>query len=131
MVTNRHIIVLDDDIYLADMISETLVSEGYRVTILQDGAELLQNFDAFNPDLILLDIMMPGMSGNDVLKAVRLKSSVPVIMLTGVTDTESVAACIELGADDYVKKPFYPHELIARVQAKLRRSLPDIETMTG
>jgi DNA-binding response OmpR family regulator len=122
METNKHIIVLDDDIYLAEMVSQILTIEGYKVTVFKDGVALLDKLDELKPDLILLDIRMPVMTGHEVLKAIRLKSSVPVIMLTGVMDTDSVAFCIEMGADDYIKKPFFPHELVARVQAKLRRS---------
>jgi DNA-binding response OmpR family regulator len=122
MPTGKHIVVVDDDIYLSDMISQILTIEGYSVTMLQDGEVLLKNLDEYKPDLILLDIKMPVISGYDVLKAIRLKSRVPVIMLTGVMETESISACIEMGADDYIKKPFYPHELVARVRAKLRRS---------
>lgn len=122
MATGKHIIVVDDDIYLCDMISQILKIEGYTVTALQDGTLLLEKFDEYKPDLILLDIMMPKLSGQEVLKAIRLKSQVPVIMLTGVVDNDTVSSLIEMGADDYVKKPFYPHELTARVSAKLRRS---------
>jgi two-component system response regulator MtrA len=122
MTTGKHIVVLDDDIYLCDMISQILKIEGYTVTALQDGTILLDKLTEYKPDLILLDIMMPNLSGQEVLKAVRLKSQIPVIMLTGVIDNDTVSSLIELGADDYIKKPFYPHELTARVSAKLRRS---------
>jgi DNA-binding response OmpR family regulator len=121
MAISKHIVILDDDIYLAEMVAQVLSIEGYQVTSLQDGSNLIENLDEIKPDLILLDIKMPVISGDDILKAIRLKSDVPVIMLTGVMDNDMVAACIEIGADDYVKKPFYPHELLARVKAKLRR----------
>ena len=122
MIDGKQIVVLDDDIFLSQMISEILTFEGYTATLFANGEELLAQLENCRPDLILLDIKMPGMSGYDVLKAIRQKSQVPVIMLTGVTETDSVSACMEMGADDYIKKPFYPHELIARVRAKLRRS---------
>jgi len=122
MVNGKHIVVVDDDIYLCEMITQILSIEGYRVTTLQDGGELLEKLADYKPDLLLLDIMMPKMNGQDVLKALRLKSEIPVIILTGVMGPDSAADLIEKGADDYIRKPFYPHELIARVGAKLRRS---------
>jgi DNA-binding response OmpR family regulator len=122
MLTGKHIVIVDDDFYFAEMVSEILSVEGYSVTKLQDGMSLIERLDSYKPDLILLDIMMPNMSGYEVLKAVRSVSSVPIIMLTGVMDTDTIADCIEAGANDYIKKPFYPHELTARVRAKLRRS---------
>jgi DNA-binding response OmpR family regulator len=122
MGIDKHLVVLDDDIYLCEMITQILKIEGYKVTTLQDGRILIDKLDEYKPDLILLDIKMPLMTGAEVLQALRLKSQVPVIILTGVTDPDSVPSLIEMGADDFIKKPFYPHELLARVNAKLRRS---------
>jgi DNA-binding response OmpR family regulator len=122
MVKGKHIIVLDDDIYLCEMISQILKIEGYAVTTLQDGTVLMEKWEEYNPDLVLLDIRMPKMSGSEVLKAIRTKTQIPVIMLTGVMDNDTVSSFIEMGADDFIKKPFYPHELLARVSAKLRRN---------
>jgi two-component system, OmpR family, response regulator MtrA len=123
MDTGKHIIVIDDDEYLAEMVNQILMYEGYLVTSFQDGLVFLTKMDECKPDLILLDIKMPQISGYELLKAIRLKSSLPVIMLTGVMDLDSIAACIEQGADDYLKKPFHPQELVARIRAKLRRSM--------
>lgn len=122
METAKRVVIVEDDIYLAEMVSQVLSIEGYNVTVLQDGAILIDEWDQYQPDLILLDIRMPKISGYEVLQSIRLRSSVPVIMLTGVMDSEAVSICFDLGADDYIKKPFYPRELIARVGAKLRRS---------
>ena len=103
------------------MISYALIIEGYDVIIFQHGALLIDNLDEYKPNFIFLDIKMPKISGYDVLKAIRSISSVPIIILTGIMDTEAIYACIEMGADDYVKKPFYPHELVSGVVSKLHR----------
>jgi two-component system response regulator MtrA len=87
-----------------------------------DGAYGMTLFKEFKPDLVLLDIGMPGPDGYMVLERIRRWSDVPVIMLTGALDTESAQKCLNLGADDYVRKPFYPKELSARIQVKLRRT---------
>jgi DNA-binding response OmpR family regulator len=122
MVTRKHIVIVDDDIYLAEMVTQILNIEGYTVTSFQDGTYLIENLDIIKPDLILLDIKMPIISGDSILKIVRSKSQLPVIMLTGFLANDTIAAYVEMGADDYIKKPFYPHELLARVKARLRRN---------
>jgi DNA-binding response OmpR family regulator len=117
----QHIFVVDDDVYLAEMVRQTLLSEGFAVTVFNDSREVLSSIENIKPDLILLDIKMPGLDGNNLLKIIRPKYDIPVIILTGVTTAESMASSIELGADDYVIKPFHPVELIARIKAKFRR----------
>jgi DNA-binding response OmpR family regulator len=117
----QHIFVIDDDVYLAEMVRQTLLSEGYAVTVFNDSLNVISNIEIIHPDLILLDIKMPGLDGNELLKQIRPKFNVPVIMLTGVNTAESMVSSIELGADDYIIKPFHPVELIARIKAKFRR----------
>ena len=115
-----HILVVDDDEALAEMLSIVLENEGFSTTIVGDGNEALRLYQEINPDLILLDLMLPGMNGVDVCKAIRRSSAVPIIMLTAKTDTIDVVLGLESGADDYVTKPFKPKELVARVRARLR-----------
>lgn len=115
-----HILVVDDDEALAEMLGIVLESEGFHVSIAGDGNEALRLYREIGPDLILLDLMLPGMNGIDVCKAIRRSSAVPIIMLTAKTDTVDVVLGLESGADDYITKPFKPKELIARVRARLR-----------
>lgn len=115
-----HILVVDDDEALAEMLSIVLENEGFSTTIVGDGNEALRLYQEINPDLILLDLMLPGMNGVNVCKAIRRSSAVPIIMLTAKTDTIDVVLGLESGADDYVTKPFKPKELVARVRARLR-----------
>ncbi|WP_067781652.1 MtrAB system response regulator MtrA [Actinomyces vulturis] len=119
------ILVVDDDIALAEMIGIMLESEGYTPSFCDDGAKALDAFRAIQPDLVLLDLMLPGMDGIEVCKRIRLESDTPVIMLTARSDTQDVVAGLEVGADDYVPKPFKSKELLARVRTRLRR-LPEV-----
>jgi two-component system response regulator MtrA len=121
MDTSKRILVIDDDIYMVEMIKEILQAEGFQITTLLDASEFIKNFSAYKVDLILLDIRMRDVNGLQVLQFIRQKSDIPVIMLTGISDIQTIHNSIEIGADDYVKKPFYPKELIARIKAKLRR----------
>ncbi|MDZ5010639.1 response regulator, partial [Clostridium perfringens] len=98
-----------------------LLSSGYETRICHNGREASSIFDEFEPDLVLLDIMLPGMDGIEVLKWIRKFSQIPVIMLTAKGDTFDKVLALELGADDYVVKPFEPKELLARVKAVMRR----------
>jgi two-component system response regulator RegX3 len=99
-----------------------LTNEGFRVTVARDGVEALQLFDETNPDLLLLDLMLPKMSGIDVCRTVRSRSQVPIIMVTAKgTEIDTVVA-LEVGADDYVTKPYRLRELVARMRAVLRRA---------
>ncbi len=119
---NACILVVDDDRCIAEMIKSALEDEGYSVLLANNGLTALSLFAGQKVDLILLDIKMPGMDGYQVLSEIREKSDVPVIMLTCVHEAEAVARSVQLGADDYVRKPFLIQELIARVRAKLRRT---------
>ena len=120
-VEMAHILVVEDDPYLSDMIKNTLEAEGYTVTVAHDGEAAIKSLREQETDLALLDILLPGSDGYDILKKIRKSSEMPVIMLTGVQETSALAKSLELGADDYIRKPFLPHELTARIRAKLRR----------
>ena len=113
-------ILVDDDLALAEMIGIVLQNEGFRVVFCGDGSQALAQFQEHHPDLVLLDVMLPGMDGFDVCRAIRHVSDVPIVMLTARSDTSDVVTGLEAGADDYVPKPFKPKELVARVRARLR-----------
>ena len=115
------IMVVDDDQDLAEMLGIVLTGSGYEVDLVNSGDQVMELFDANQPDLILLDVMLPGMDGVEVCKAVRAKSMVPIVMLTAKGDTQDVVLGLEAGADDYIVKPFNPNELIARLKVRLRR----------
>lgn len=116
------IMVVDDDQDLAEMLGIVLTGEGYEVNLVNRGDEVISAFESQAPDLILLDIMLPGMDGVQVCKLIREKSMVPIVMLTAKGETEDVVAGLEAGADDYMVKPFNPQELVARLKVRLRRS---------
>ncbi len=116
------VLVVDDDLALAEMLGIVLRSEGLDPVFCADGAGALAAFRDTSPDLVLLDLMLPGRDGVDVCRAIRAESGVPIVMLTAKTDTVDVVVGLESGADDYVMKPFKPKELIARVRARLRRT---------
>ena len=117
---SSRILVVDDDIALAEMIGIVLQTEGFEVVDCADGAQALDVFHQVTPDLVLLDLMLPGMDGIEICRLIRRESDVPVVMLTARSDTADVVAGLEAGADDYVPKPFKPKELVARVRARLR-----------
>ncbi|MBC6795232.1 MtrAB system response regulator MtrA [Corynebacterium macclintockiae] len=123
------ILVVDDDPAIAEMLTIVLQGEGFRTVVVGDGVEAVKAAQECNPDLILLDVMLPGMNGIDVCKAVREHSTVPIVMLTARTDTVDVVLGLESGADDYVHKPFKPKELVARVRARLRRTPEEAQTV--
>ncbi len=116
------ILVVDDDVALAEMIGIVLRSEGYEPIFCSHGDEALGAFRTGQPDLVLLDLMLPGKDGNEICRLIRAESGVPIIMLTAKSDTIDVVVGLESGADDYVSKPFKPKELVARVRARLRRT---------
>lgn len=123
------ILVVDDDPAIAEMLTIVLQGEGFRTVVVGEGVEAVKAAQECNPDLILLDVMLPGMNGIDVCKAVREHSTVPIVMLTARTDTVDVVLGLESGADDYVHKPFKPKELVARVRARLRRTPEEAQTV--
>ena len=116
------ILVVDDDTALAEMIGIVLRGEGYETVFSHDGAEAVGAFEESKPDLVLLDLMLPGMDGIQVCRAIREQSGTPIIMLTAKSDTADVVQGLESGADDYVIKPFNPKELVARIKTRLRPS---------
>jgi two-component system response regulator MtrA len=116
------VLVVDDDPALAEMLGIVLRSEGFEPSFVADGDKAMNAFHDTKPDLVLLDIMLPGKDGLEVCRAIRAESGVPIVMLTAKSDTIDVVLGLESGADDYVVKPFKPKELIARVRARLRRN---------
>ena len=124
MADKQTIMIVDDDRNIAQLIRLLLEREGYAITTCERGDEALKAFTAASPDLLLLDIMLPGMDGWQVCRAVRQHSAVPIIMLSAKDETFDKVLGLELGADDYITKPFDNKELVARVKAVLRRSVP-------
>lgn len=123
------ILVVDDDEALAEMIGIVLRNDEYEPSFCHDGAQALDAFRRARPDLVLLDLMLPGMDGIEICRLIRAESDVPVIMLTAKSDTADVVRGLEAGADDYVPKPFKPAELVARVRARMRggdRAAPEV-----
>ena len=118
------ILLIDDDQELGQMLSDLLVADHLQVTVCHTGEAGIETFTSEDFDLLILDIMLPGISGLDVLKNIRHRSQVPVIMLTARGDDIDRIIGLEIGADDYLPKPFNPRELIARINAILRRSQP-------
>ena len=116
------VLIVDDDTALAEMLGIVLRGEGFEPVVCADGDRALALFRETKPDLVLLDLMLPGKDGIDVCRAIRGESGVPIVMLTAKTDTVDVVVGLESGADDYVVKPFKPKELVARVRARLRRT---------
>ena len=115
------ILVVDDDKNICELLRLYLEKEGYNVILSHDGSEAVVKFNALSPDLILLDVMLPGLDGWQVCRDIRKNSNVPIIMLTSKGETFDKVLGLELGADDYVVKPFDTKEIIARVKAVLRR----------
>ena len=115
------IMVVDDDQDLAEMLAIVLTGEGMEVDLVGRGDEVMEIFRASPPDLVLLDIMLPGIDGIEVCKQIRVESMVPIVMLTAKGETTDIVKGLEFGADDYIVKPFQPGELIARIKTRLRR----------
>lgn len=116
------VLIIDDDSKLRDLLREYLEGNGFRVLTLSDGNRVLESLNAESPDILILDIMLPGKDGLDVLREIRQKSRVPVIMLTARGEDADRIVGLELGADDYIPKPFNPRELLARMKAVMRRT---------
>ena len=122
MPMKGRVLIVDDDTALAEMLGIVLRNEGYETSVVTRGDEAVPTYREFKPDLVLLDLMLPGMDGIDVCKEIRTESGVPIVMLTAKSDTVDIVLGLEAGADDYVVKPFKPKELVARVRARLRRT---------
>lgn len=120
------ILVVDDEPKVVALARDYLVKHGYRVTTASDGQAALAAARSEKPDLIILDLMLPGMDGREVCKALRRESDVPIIMLTALAEEIDQVTGLEIGADDYITKPFSPRALVARVRALLRRSRGEV-----
>ncbi|GAB3257279.1 MtrAB system response regulator MtrA [Nocardioides dilutus] len=119
--TKGRVLVVDDDASLAEMLTIVLRQEGFDARSVTRGDQAMEHFRDYRPDVVLLDLMLPGKDGIDVCKEIRAESGVPIVMLTAKGDTVDVVVGLESGADDYVVKPFKPKELIARIRARVRR----------
>ena len=122
MISKQKILIVDDDNNIAELISLYLIKECFDTKIVNDGESALEAFDSYEPNLILLDLMLPGIDGYQVCREIRTRSQVPVIMLSAKGEVFDKVLGLELGADDYMEKPFDTKELVARVKAVLRRS---------
>ena len=131
MVTKQRILIVDDDNNIAELISLYLTKECYDTKIVNDGEEALRAFETYQPNMILLDLMLPGMDGYQVCREIRTKSNVPIIMLSAKGEVFDKVLGLELGADDYIMKPFDSKELVARVKAVLRRFQPAKTSMAS
>lgn len=121
MIAKQKILIVDDDVNIAELISLYLIKECFDTLIVNDGEAAIQHFSGYQPNLVLLDLMLPGIDGYEVCREIRKASSVPIIMLSAKGEIFDKVLGLELGADDYVIKPFDSKELVARVRAVLRR----------
>jgi two-component system OmpR family response regulator len=121
MKTDAHILIVDDDRGTRDLLREFLERHGLQVSVARDGEEMQSILKSTTIDLLVLDVMLPGRSGLEICRDIRARSRMPIIMLSAVTETVDRVVGLEMGADDYVPKPFDPRELLARVRAVLRR----------
>jgi two-component system response regulator RegX3 len=124
-MTNPTIFVVEDEASFVEALQIGLTREGFHVEVATDGAEALERFDAVDPDLVLLDVMLPRVSGVDVCRRIRQTSAVPIIMVTAKSSEIDTVVGLEVGADDYVTKPYRLRELVARIRAQLRRNSMD------
>ena len=125
------VLVVDDDTALAEMIGIVLRTEGFDPAFCADGTGALAAFRETKPDLVLLDLMLPGMDGIEVCGRIRAESGTPIIMLTAKSDTADVVKGLESGADDYMVKPFNPKELVARIRTRLRPAPDPVVEVLG
>jgi len=124
MINKQKILIVDDDNNIAELVSLYLIKECFDTQIVNDGESALEVFDSYMPNLILLDLMLPGIDGYQVCRELRAKTQVPIIMLSAKGEVFDKVLGLELGADDYIEKPFDTKELVARVKAVLRRTKP-------
>ena len=130
MVAKQKILIVDDDNNIAELISLYLIKECFETKICNDGESAINVFDSFAPNLVLLDLMLPGIDGYQVCREIRTKSQVPIIMLSAKGEVFDKVLGLEMGADDYMEKPFDSKELVARVKAVLRRYKPQTQELT-
>ena len=131
MVSKQKILIVDDDEHIAELISLYLTKECFDTRIEHDGQSAITAFKEYMPDVVLLDIMLPGKDGYQVCREIRMESNVPIIMLSAKTEVFDKVLGLELGADDYMIKPFDSKDLVARVKALLRRANQTTSTTTG
>ena len=127
----NRLLVVDDDSELCSLVTKYLTIEGFQVDTVNDGKQGIRRSLSGEYALIILDIMLPGINGFDVLRQIRIKSQVPVLMLSARTEDTKRIVSLEIGADDYLSKPFNPHELVARIRAIIRRSQPQYQQDKG
>jgi len=125
MIEAEHLLIVDDDIRICRMLGRYLEREGYRVSTAADGSAMWRRIDSDLPDLVILDLMLPGVDGITLARELRAKTDIGIIMLTGKDDTVDTIVGLEVGADDYVTKPFDNRELLARIHSVLRRMSDD------
>ncbi|MFM7045726.1 MAG: response regulator transcription factor, partial [Ilumatobacteraceae bacterium] len=118
------VLVVEDEVSFVEALKVGLAREGFRIVVAHDGFQALELFDSANPDVVLLDVMLPRMSGIDVCRQLRARSQVPIIMVTAKSAEIDTVVGLEVGADDYVTKPYRLRELVARMRAVLRRQVP-------
>ncbi len=130
-MANQKILIVDDDANICELLRLYLEKDGFDTEFVTDGFKALDVFKTVNPDLVLLDIMLPGMDGWQVCREIRKISQIPIIMLTAKSETFDKVLGLELGADDYITKPFETKEVVARIKAVLRRSAPQGDNTEG
>lgn len=126
MIAGR-VLIIEDDSKIRMLLKEYLEGNDFQVAVLSDGNKAIESINSESPDIVILDIMLPGKNGLEVLKEIRQKSSIPVVMLTAKGEDADRIVGLELGADDYLPKPFNPRELLARMRAVMRRTFKDKE----
>jgi DNA-binding response OmpR family regulator len=124
-MSNKRVLIVDDDVKIVELVKLYLVRDGYRVITAYNGNDALRLARESHPDLLVLDIMLPGIDGLEICRTLRAESQIPIILLTARTTEEDRVAGLDLGADDYITKPFSPKELAARVRAVFRRTSDD------
>ncbi len=123
-MASEKILIIDDDIHICELLQLYLEKEGYATEVVTDGLKAVETFNSVSPDMVLLDIMLPGLDGWQICREIRKNSQTPIIMLTAKGETFDKVLGLELGADDYITKPFETKEVVARIKAVLRRATP-------
>ncbi len=126
-----NILVVDDEVKIVEVVKSYLQKSGYHVYEAYTGNQALEQFEKVKPSLVVLDLMLPDITGEEICKIIRIKSRVPVIMLTAKIEEEDILKGLNIGADDYITKPFSPRQLIARIEAVLRRALDDVNPLAN
>ena len=127
----KTILIVEDEEKIVEVIKSYLEHSGYYVVAVYDGKSALESFNSINPDLIILDLMLPDITGEEICKQIRKCSRVPIIMLTAKVDEENILNGLNIGADDYITKPFSPKQLVARVMALLRRTSDEVKPLAN